>query len=298
MGTGRRDLAAFVIITATGVVTVAAVGGLIGVSPRGGWWWDQVWLAQAQVVFNIIGAGLAAGAVLYAWRVATKQFAMMQEQDAVIKQQLDMLREQKEVSKRIEALEAKQEGLLQKQTELVAAQGKMIEQQANIAVIQHQTWQEIQARHVMLEVAAIVRAEDNEQVSVELAVLNTGTKVAREVNWGIFIPIQSAGGVSFSQLAGRKEPNPVELSGGEMALAYKGEIEKPVFRKRQRGIATFSVENAHAHDFRIFWHANNDDGEFPPLEGADPAAIVTGEMRVTLGRGGRKTTFTQVPPTL
>lgn len=298
MGTGRRDRAAFVIITATGVVTVGAVAGLIGVSAREGWWWDPLWLAQAQVVFNIIGAGLAAGAVLYAWRVATKQFEMMQEQDVVIKQQLDMLREQKEVSKRIEVLEARQEGLLQRQTELVEAQGKMIEQQASIAVAQHKTWEEIQERYVMLEVTAFLRGEDDKQSYVELAILNTGTKAAREVNWGIFIPTQSTSGVWFSHMTGKQEPNPVELTGGEMALAYKGEVEKPVFRKRQRSIATFNIEKSQAHDFRIFWHANNDDGEFPPLEGADPAGIVLGEMRVSIGRAGKRTTFTQVPPTL
>ncbi len=46
---------------------------------------------------------------------------------------------------------------------------------------------------------------------------------------------------------------------------------------------------------RIFWNVNNDDGEIPPLEGADPSAIVRGELRVTIGRRMKKTTFAQAP---
>jgi hypothetical protein len=151
MGTGRRALAAFVIITATCVVTVATVGGLIGVSPREGWWWDQVWLAQAQVAFNIVGAGLAAGAVLYAWRVATKQFEMMREQETVINRQLSMLEEQRDISRRMEGIENEQRELLKSQAQMAERQGQMIERQGQIAEEQQKLVREQLAKKVELD---------------------------------------------------------------------------------------------------------------------------------------------------
>jgi hypothetical protein len=292
---GARGQAIFVFVVAACAITVVCVGVLVGLSPRESWWWDSVWLAQAQVALNMIGAGLATGAVVYAWKVATRQFAMMEDQDVVIRQQLKMLHDQRDISIRIEVLESKQESLLQRQGEIAASQGKMIERQSAIAEIQHKTWLEIQERYVKLEVTAILRGEDDKQAFVELALRNTGTKTARDVNWAIFIPNQSTAGIAFSQMTGRKKPEPTELGTGEMAQGWSGEVQRPVFQKRQRRIASFDIAKVHAHDFRIFWNVNNDDGEFPQLEGANPDSVVVGEIRVKIGRGGSKTTFAADP---
>jgi len=65
------------------------------------WWWrDAIVLGQLQVVFSAVGVLLAGAAVLYAWRVARKQFAVMDDQTAISKKQMELAERQDQIIQR------------------------------------------------------------------------------------------------------------------------------------------------------------------------------------------------------
>jgi hypothetical protein len=87
------------------------------------WWWrDPIVLAQLQVVFSVIGALLALGAVLYARSVADKQFKLMTDQDALMNRQLGFIEEETKTGKRIEELTREQRQILRRQGEIAEIQ--------------------------------------------------------------------------------------------------------------------------------------------------------------------------------
>jgi hypothetical protein len=61
------------------------------------YWWDVGVLAQIQAFFSVVGTLLAAGAIVYAHRVANRQFDVMDEQTAMNKRQLALAERQNEV---------------------------------------------------------------------------------------------------------------------------------------------------------------------------------------------------------
>lgn len=65
---------------------------LVGQTP---WWWrDAIVLTQLQVVFSLLAALFAAAALWLAWRIATRQFAMMADQARIASIQDQIMREQ------------------------------------------------------------------------------------------------------------------------------------------------------------------------------------------------------------
>jgi hypothetical protein len=59
------------------------------------WWWrDAIVLAQIQAAGTVVGAALATFAIVYAWRVARKQFSVMDDQTAIGKRQMELAEKQ------------------------------------------------------------------------------------------------------------------------------------------------------------------------------------------------------------
>ncbi len=163
-----------------------AMQSLVGHTP---WWWrDPIVLAQLQVVFSVVGALFAAGAVVYAWRVAKRQFGLMDEQGRIVEKQLRMMEDHAATGRRIE---------------------EVSRQQATIAKTQHEIMLDQLARKPDLKVflrglqpSSVLIGNDVTSATDEylISVKNSGNKTAKEVSWRIFLAAEPshrghAGGV-------------------------------------------------------------------------------------------------------
>lgn len=247
------------------VVTVVAVAGLIGVSPREGWWWDGIWLAQAQVIFNVLGALLAAGAVIYAWRVATKQFEMMQEQDSVIRKQLEMMQEQANISRRLEGIENDQRDLLRSQERMAKRQGKMIKRQGQIAEDQQRTMKEQLARQEDLRMYLDKTASDQYSITYNIGVMNHGDKTADSFYWRLCVPLRWSEYLRIEAFyAAFSQPDVIPLHNQSYEL-HEEYWDRAVFPTAIVIIGTLTVVLSKGFKpFEIEWNITSERGANPP----------------------------------
>src|SRR5687768_10381468 len=82
-----------------------------------------------QVVFSITGAFLALVAIVYAWRVAKRQFQMMDEQGVIVGKQLAAMHEQATILVRMERLEENQGEIAGRQAAIAEKQHQLLEAQ-------------------------------------------------------------------------------------------------------------------------------------------------------------------------
>lgn len=86
------------------------------------YWWDLTVLAQIQALFSVVGAALAAAAVVYAWLVAKRQFKLADDQGKIIDKQLEILQDHRAIFLRLEESEKRQEDFLATQARIAQIQ--------------------------------------------------------------------------------------------------------------------------------------------------------------------------------
>lgn len=227
--------------------------------PPAPWYLDPDWMSMLEVFGSLLSAALALVAVVYAWRVASRQFAVMDEQTA-------LGREQKATAERQEAM--------------AAEQGRIAREQHAIAETQHRIMEEQLARKALLHVEAAIVSESESVLLVKLLIKNSGTRMAPETYWHVATLREQSAGVSVT-LKGNSSPESVEGIEGPL-LRWSGLYNAPLFRRRGVNLGQVAVQKKKAVPvLRLFWQVSFDDGDVPeqfPERGSQAEAI---EIRVS-----------------
>jgi hypothetical protein len=228
------------------------------------WWWDAaLGLPRAQVVTGVLGVVLAVVAIVYAWRVAKRQFQVMDDQDKVIRRQLELLEEHKTLLGRIEKIEDEQREVLKRQGE--------------IAERQHQIMEEQLAKRSDLRVRAsgqtALPGGDFSRLypvtTITMYVKNYGTKGADGFHWEIFIPDEARGSVKFVDEAGDEiEGRFAPMSEADRYHKLEGHYTHRLFPRSDVAVTTLAIQNRHARakEFTIKWRIRSEDGYNPDPE--------------------------------
>jgi hypothetical protein len=214
-----------------------------------------------QTVFSIAGGVLALVAVVYAWRVATRQFAMMRDQDKLLNRQL--------------ALSEEQTASMTRQEQLAERLQEITKRQADIAEKQDRIMQEQLARQPVLKARATKQSRSWQSdsmgygpVVVTIEVWNKGYKATDGFYWAVLIPRDLIPAVQFNDemlntpYRGKFTP----LSELETDVYYKadGHYEKRLFPLSAIDVVQLSIaEGDRSKTFAIKWRLVGDDGPVP-----------------------------------
>ena len=216
------------------------------------WWWrDPIVLAQLQVVVAVLGALLAVVAVLYAWRVAKRQFSMMEDQDDLMNRQLSVMSEETEISKRLEALADKQSAILTRQGE--------------IAEFQYKTMKEQLSKVAMLRIVLVPEDPTAAALKYQVAIENFGTKSTESAYYHLYIPVGHE-----AQISANLPRDAVAERGrifDEVYHHYSGIVKGPLYKERHVTFGEISVNlRVAVSPLVVRWRVICDDGEFPAVD--------------------------------
>lgn len=210
------------------------------------WWWDpQLGLPRAQVITGLVGAALGIIAVVYAWRVARRQFKVMDEQTAISRNQEAMAVQQGEIARR----------------------------QGEIAEAQHQLMQQQLARRMDLRVRsgqqyAQASTSGHYLLTVTLNVFNGGNAHADGFHCEIYRPMEYSGDVLFVDAMGNEVnvqwvPFGDEEQYDKVELHYSHRLFPGSYVPVARFTVPFEVGPAQLEEFIIKWRIHCEDGLVP-----------------------------------
>lgn len=191
------------------------------------WWSDPIVLGQIQTVFSILGCLFALVAVFYAWRVATRQFAMMDEQN--------------QASIRQEAI-AKRQG--------------------EIAEVQHQLLlAQMSVRPVLRVIAGRSYPHDAPEFA-DLSIYNEGKQSAVDVHFEIRVQHEDEDEPD-KWFFDRENVTAADTHEHLPFLAYRGHLAKPLAPGQSVSVLGSHPQTWAPKDRMIEWRIYSPSGEYP-----------------------------------
>jgi hypothetical protein len=217
-------------------------------------------MAVSQVVLAALGLGAAFAAIIFALRVAQRQFGIMDAQGKVIDDQVTLLKEHKDLLTRIERVEGEQGVILKRQGEIAERQYQIMEEQlARKAVLE--------IRLSFLKFYAENTAPQHKRAILQFGVFNSGTRSPQDgLYWKILIPKALGDRSSVKWDEAGTESSDSEDQYGEPCICYENHLKEPVFSKRTTFIGTLDIVVDNLQPHMIIWSIVAEDGAFPSEE--------------------------------
>lgn len=222
------------------------------------WYFDSNWGTFWQIWGAIGALILAAWALLLAWRIARRQFRLMDEQGKVIDRQTAMLNEHNM--------------LLDKIKDIGEEQRAILETQGAISERQHQILEAQLAKRSVLRVRCAGQHSstdglgENPVTTIIVKVKNVGTKSAEGFHWEVFIPDDIRGSVFFLDEFGN------EIDGTFSPMSETDRYHKDeahyvhkLFPWSDVDVTILGVRTQHvrAQEFAIKWRIRSEEGWTP-----------------------------------